>query len=143
MPLPCIYADFNAIEYIDSERTKAEMALTGYGTLSSLARKSLRLEEGMVLILYEPNDIECEVTTHFDHARKDPAGRSGAWVARFDPRKIKDTLRPEERSKEYPCISCGQDFLAHPSKSLRNYTESCTHCGASVMEPMAAPGRAN
>jgi hypothetical protein len=142
MPLPSVYADFNAIEYLDNERRQAEMALTGYGTLSSLARQKLQLQEGMALLLFEPNDIECEVTVHFDSERRDPAGRLGEWVARFDPRTIKDSVQPVEVSATHPCIACGQDFLAQQHAPPRNYTECCSHCGASVMAPMAAPRRA-
>ncbi len=83
MHLPLVDADFNAIEYLDDERTKAEMALTGYGTLGSLARQKIQLQEGMALLLFEPNDIECEVTVHFDAERKDPTGRLGAWAGRL------------------------------------------------------------
>lgn len=142
MPLPRIYADFNAIEYFDNERSVAEMALTGYGTLGSLARQGLRLTEGMALLLYEPNDIECEAVAHFRGSLRDPAGRMGAWVARLDPRNIKDCVQPEELSKQHPCMVCGKDFLAQEPPRTRNYTENCTGCGASVMEPMAPPENA-
>ena len=139
MSPPRIYADFNAIEYLDNERSIAEVALTGYGTLASLARQRLRLVEGMALLLYQPNDIECEAVAHFERFRRDPADRSGEWVARLDARKIRDCLHPEEASNEHPCIVCGRDFLAQPSTVARNYKENCIGCGASVMEPMAPP----
>ena len=142
MPLPYVYADFNAIEYLDNERSKAEMALTGYGTLSSLARQNLQLQEGMALVLFEPNNIECEVTVHFDCVRRDPAGRLGEWVARFDPQTVRDSVQPIEASGAHPCMACGQDFLAQQPTFPRNYMEFCSHCGVSVMAPMAAPKRA-
>lgn len=137
MSLPRVYADFNAIEYLDDERTMAEMALTGYGTLGSLARQGLRLTEGMALLLYEPNDIECEASVHFQVSRRDPAGRMGEWVARFDPRNVKNCTHSGESSRQHPCIVCGQDFMDQESERARNYTENCTACGASIMEPMA------
>jgi len=140
MSPPRIYADFNAIEYLDDERSMAQMALTGYGTLGSLARQGLRLTEGMALLLYEPNDIECEALAHFQSSRRDPAGRMGAWVARLDPRNIRACAHPGESSRQHPCIVCGQDFMAQESARARDYTESCTACGASIMEPMA-PGK--
>ena len=71
MAPPRIYADFNAIEYLDDEPSMAQMDLTGYGTLGSLARQGLRLTEGMALLLYEPNDIECEALAHFQSSRRD------------------------------------------------------------------------
>lgn len=95
MPLPRIRVDFNAIEYTPDAQ-HAMMPLTGYGTLASLARQRLRLSEGMALVLIEPNDIECEVTVHFDRMRTDPAGRQGAWVARFDHRLVRDCVLAEE-----------------------------------------------
>ena len=138
MSMPRIYADFNAIEHT-SNTSAAEMPLTGYGTLASLARQKLRLTEGMALLLFEPNDIECEVTVHFDRSRNDPAGRIGEWVARFDPRKIQDRSHASDSSSAHPCIVCGHDFAAVFLTSGRHYTEVCAGCGASVMEPLAPP----
>ena len=79
----------NAIEYLPGVSC-AEMLLTGLGTLGSLARQGLRLEEGMSLVLVEPNDIECEATVHLDWSRTDPAGRKGEWVARSDHGLVRD-----------------------------------------------------
>ena len=140
MPLPRVYADFNAIEY-PPDAPFAEMPLTGYGTLASLARQGLRLSEGMALMLFEANDIECEVTVHFDHERKDPAGRKGEWVARFNHRLVGDCTSKEQRtSEQHPCIVCGAPSFG--LSASRNYTERCPVCGASVMEPMLPPSRA-
>jgi hypothetical protein len=140
MPLPRVYADFNAIEY-PPDAAFAEMRLTGYGTLASLARQGLRLSEGMALMLFEPNDIECEATVHFDRERKDPAGRRGEWVARFNHRLVKDSTREAEHvSEQHPCIVCGVPSFG--LSATRNYTELCPVCGASVMEPMLPPNRA-
>ena len=137
MSLPRVYADFNAIEYLDGEGSMAEMPLTGYGTLGSLARQGLRLTEGMALLLYEPNDIECEANVHFQVSRRDPAGRTGEWVARFDHRNVRNCTHSGESSRQHPCIVCGHDFMDQGSAWARNYTENCTGCGSSIMEPMA------
>ena len=51
MPLPKVYADFNAIEYLAAEPPLAEIALTGYGTLSSLAAQKLRLSEDLRVLV--------------------------------------------------------------------------------------------
>jgi len=139
MPLPRVYADFNAIEYLGEGPFAAELALTGYGTLASLARQKLRLVEGMAVLLCEPNDIECEAVVHFDSSRKDPAGRSGEWIALIaDHRAIRDSKEADASSNEHPCIVCGNDFATQLIAN-RNYEETCSHCGASVMEPMAPP----
>ena len=138
-----VYADFTAIEYEGEGSTRAHVALTGYGTLASLAKQRLRLVEGMPLLLFEPNDIECEAIAHFDLSRKDPAGRPGEWVGLIaDHRNIRDCTRGAESSREHPCIACGSNFAAQSFSAGRNYTERCTNCGASIMEPMAAPHRA-
>ena len=137
--LPRVYADFNAIEYLDEGRTKAEMPLTGYGTLASLARQRLRLQEGMSLLLYEPDDIQCEAVAHYDPERKDPAGRIGEWVARFDPSRIRTSEENEAVLNGHPCVVCGQDFLAQTPVRAKSYRETCTTCGAHVMEPLAPP----
>ncbi len=140
MPVPRVYADFNAIEYLDGGSSMAEMALTGYGTLASLARQRLRLSEGLLLLLYESNDIECEAVAHFDQSRKDPAGRIGEWVALIDDhRNIRDCTEPPEASNEHPCIVCGNDFASQSLTRGRDYKEICVNCGASVMEPMMPP----
>ena len=138
MPLSRVYADFNAIEY-PLGAALAEMPLTGYGTLSSLARQRLRLSEGMVLVLFEPNDIECEATVHFDTERTDPAGRKGEWVARFNQHGVQDCTRKDEPvTVQHPCIVCGAQTFGQ-EHSCRTYTEECHVCGASVMEPMLPP----
>jgi ribosomal protein L37AE/L43A len=137
MPLPRVYADFNATEHPPGA-SFAEMPLTGFGTLGSLARQGVRLSEGMSLLLFEPNDIECEATVHFDWSRTDPAGRKGEWVARFDHRSVQDVENTiESVSLEHPCIVCRKPFFGH--RQRRAYTEVCINCGASVMEPMLPP----
>ena len=139
MSPPRVYADFNAIEYTGDGKT-AEIALTGYGTLASLARQRLHLVEGMALLLYEPNDIECEAVVYFDSSRRDPAGRKGEWVARIDDHRMtRSSFAPEELSNEHPCSVCGTDFAVRTTTVVRNYTESCPKCGASVMAPLAPP----
>jgi hypothetical protein len=142
MSLPRVYADFNALEYVRDEGSDAVMALAGYGTPGSLARQGLRLEEGMSLLLYEPNDIECEAKAHFDPSRMDPAGRAGEWVARLDPRKIRDSAVAKDVSKAHPCIACGREFFEKSSTTCRNCMEVCTGCGASIMAPMASSNSA-
>ncbi len=52
-------------------------------------RRPCGLEEGMSLILFEPNDFECNATAHFDQSRADPDGLRGAWVARFDRHAVR------------------------------------------------------
>ena len=136
----CIYADFNALEGAAEGAPFAEMEITGYGTLASLARQRVRLIEGMELLLFEPNDIECRAVAHFDAFRRDPAGRIGAWVARIPtPVTVRDSTQAEEPSGEHPCMVCGGNFADQFASFGRNYTETCAYCGASVMAPMAPP----
>jgi hypothetical protein len=139
MQLPKVYADFNAIEYFSKETSIAELRLTGYGTIGSLARQNLRLKEGMKVLLFEPNDIECEAVIHFDALRRDPAGRLGEWVARLDHSTIRDSKEPDQESLDFPCIVCGHVFVWNSPSTLRNYREKCSTCGSSVMAPMAPP----
>lgn len=140
LSLPRVYADFNAIEGPIKGSSILEMPLTGYGTLASLARQKLQLSEGMLMLFFEPGDIECEATVHFDTSRKDPANRVGEWVAQIDPASIRDNNGLEESSNAHPCIVCGHDFMTGlGSSAARNYKEVCICCGASVMAPMANP----
>jgi hypothetical protein len=57
LPLRLIDERIDAIEYLPGVSC-AEMLLTGFGALGSLARQGLRLEKGMSLVLFEPNDID-------------------------------------------------------------------------------------
>jgi hypothetical protein len=139
--IPHVYADFNALPGA-ARRAGVQtvaMEITGYGTLQSLASQGIRLAEGMLLLLYEPNDIQCEAVAHFDKELLDPAGRVGAWVGVLDPSNVKDSAVPEPSSGAHPCISCGFDLSAHLLAHGRKYAEHCPRCGASVMEPMAPP----
>ena len=142
MATPRVYADFNAIEYLPESTMQAVLPLTGYGTLASLSRQRMRLAEGLALILYEPNDIECEGVAHFDATRKDPAGRVGEWVARINHQDIRGCTQDDPQSSEHPCISCGTDLVQALKNCARNYMEHCPKCGESIMTPMAPPADA-
>lgn len=135
---PYIYTDFNAFEYMDDERIRGEIPLTGYGTLASLARQRLRLVEGMMFVAYEPNEIECAAIAHFDPTRSDPAGRRGEWVAVIEARLIRESAQDREESNRHPCSKCSQDLRACPTYQ-RSYSEVCPFCGTSVMTPLDPP----
>jgi hypothetical protein len=135
MSAPHVYADFNGVWFING-RSAAVLLLTGYGTLASLARQKIRLEEEMKLIFFEPNDIECEGAAHFEMTITDPAGRAGAWVALINWDDVRDCIQQEHVS-DYPCIECGNDGAFGCGG---NYEEHCPTCGASVMTPMLPPG---
>ena len=137
--VPRVYADFNGIEYPNPGGPEAEIVLTGYGTLASLCRQGLRLVEGMKLILYEPNDIECEGVAHFDRARRDPAGRSGEWVVRINHTLTRENVTEKDEPNTHPCSSCGVDLHSLFEGLGRSYTEHCSLCGTSVMAPLAPP----
>jgi len=142
MDVPRVYADFNALP---SARPlpgspRVRMEITGLGTIRSLAGQGLRLFEGMSVLLFEPGDIQCLATMHFDLSLADPAGRAGAWTAELDPSEIEDSMLVEQ-TIGHPCLSCGRDLDAYLASAGFNYTQNCPHCGASVMEPMAAPSR--
>jgi hypothetical protein len=134
---PRIYADFNAIEYAQDDPGSAVVAITGYGTLASLARQKLQLAEGMELVIYEPGDIECQGVAHFDTARTDPVGRQREWVVRIDPRKVHNCTELEAPSGSHPCFGCGIDLRPHLRAVGQSYTETCPSCGTSVMAPLA------
>jgi hypothetical protein len=141
MPLPYVYADFNAInamEYQGKGRL-AEMPLTGYGTLQSLANQKLRLAEDMPVVLYEPNDIEVNAVVHFDRTRIDPAGRVGEWVGRFDPEAIRESGRGEMDFDHHLCYGCRNDLKPFLRTVGQRYIEVCPTCGTSVMAPLAPP----
>jgi hypothetical protein len=137
--LPYVYADFNAIEHLASSKNRAQIPLTGYGTLRSLAQQRLRLVNGMRLILFEPEDIECEGVAHFDLNRTDPVGRKGEWVVFIDSSKIRDCTLSPDKNESHPCVVCGTDLTATFEKAGRTYEETCPVCGTSVMAPLFPP----
>lgn len=139
MRLPQVYADFNAIERDTDAGDLAVLPLTGYGTLSSLAAQGLRLSEGMRVLLYEPENIECDALIHFDPSRAEPAGRQGAWVALVRPAEIRPTMLTQNPSQDFPCLACKRLF----AQVERSYREVCSGCGLSVMQPMAPPDSAD
>lgn len=136
---PRIYADFNAIEYLDGSRVEARMSITGYGSLASLSKQKIRLSEGLRLTLFEPGDVEVTGVAHFDPARRDPAGRAGEWVVQFRASEIRDSACGSELTREHLCFSCGENMYTHLDKVGRRYVESCPRCGTSVMEPLGPP----
>jgi hypothetical protein len=137
MSLPRIYADFNSIEGISDN--EATLDLTGYGSLASLSRAKIQLREGMKLLLCEPNDVEVEGTTLFDISLKDPAGRTGRWLVKIDPRLIRDSQYTEANPKSHPCFTCRTELYEHLRTFGWNYNDFCPHCGASIMLPLAPP----
>jgi hypothetical protein len=139
MQIPRAYADFNGIEYDTYNQPSAAIDLTGYGTIASLANQKIRLKEGMVLVLCEPNDIEVKGTAYFDHTLIDPAGRMGKWMARINAKEIKDCEPSEPMHHQHFCSSCEQDLIPHLKEAGQLYKEFCPRCGTSVMAPLAPP----
>ena len=140
MPAPRqVYADFNAIEYPADGSSYARLPLTGYGTLASLAAQKLRLIEGLELVLYEPNDVECTATVHFDSARLGPAGNVGEWVAVIQDNNFRDSEICSGQDFQHLCYGCGIDLEKNQPVGWRSYRELCGRCGTPVMAPLAAP----
>ena len=139
---PRIYADFNAIEYPTDGSSYALLPLTGYGTLASLSRHGLRLTEGQPLILFEPNDIECDATAHFEQTRADPVGTLGEWVALISKNEFRNIVGDEELSLQHPCFGCGVDLNNQEPPGWRSYKEVCNVCGTPVMAPLLPPSAA-
>mgnify|MGYP001371606339 CR=1 FL=1 len=139
---PRIYADFNSIEYLNPDRSLATIGLTGYGTLASLSNQKIRLTEGMLLLLFEPNDIEVEGIAFFDSTKFDPAGRAGEWFARIDARKVRNSSTPEVQCYEHHCFGCGANLASFLKSVGQRYQEFCPHCGTSIMAPLAPPENA-
>jgi hypothetical protein len=137
--LPRVYADFNAIEYDRGGPYYARLPLTGYGTLASLAKQRLRLSEGLELVLFEPNDIECTARAHYEPSRKGPAGILGEWVALIPQNDFCDSMEGSEFVYEHPCFGCGVDLQKNQPPRWRSYHEVCSECGTPVMAPVAPP----
>ena len=140
--IPRVYADFNGIEYSQDPETLDFLKITGYGTLASLSRQKIKLEEGMQLVLVTPNDIECEAIVKFNEEVLCPSGAKGAWVAYFNHNNIKDCVNLEAEDFSHPCFNCGVNLEPHFKLVGRLYKESCPMCGVSVMAPMLKPEKA-
>jgi hypothetical protein len=139
---PRFYADFNGIEYLDADQSHAVLELAGYGALASLGEQKLRLTEGMAVVIYEPDDIEADAVVRFDRARTDPAGRTGAWVAHLDARKIRTCAEGTAMPETHPCFGGGRDLKPHFRIVGQRYNEHCPDCGTDVMSPMLPPSDA-
>jgi hypothetical protein len=140
---PRVYADFNRIEYSKDSESPDSLKITGYGTLASLSRQKIQLEEGMELTLITPNDIECEVIVKFNEKIFCPSGAMGAWVAYFNHNDIRDCIGLEVEEFGHPCFNCGVNLEPHFKLVGRSYKESCPICGVNVMAPMAKPEKAS
>lgn len=138
MELPRVYADFNGIEHSE-DGASAVVHLTGYGTIRSLSNQKLRLAEGMAIVV-ESDDIEADAIAHFDSTLKDPAGRTGAWVARLDPKQFRDAAKGDDFQNGHACFECGKDLKQ--ITYYQRYNEHCPDCGTSVMAPLAPPASA-
>jgi hypothetical protein len=138
-PISRVYADFNAIEHQDVTEGYSLLPLTGYGTLASLSRQKLRLTERQQLVLFEPNDVECDATVYYAKERAGPAGILGEWVAQIKKNAFRDCTGDEELSLEHPCFGCGLDLETHQPAHWRSYHEICAKCGTPVMAPLAPP----
>ena len=136
-PTPRVYADFNAIEH--QEAGYSLLPLTGYGTLASLSKQQIRLLEGQELVLFEPNDVECSATVHYEKNRIGPAGIMGEWVARIPSDAFRDSTGDEPLTLEHPCSGCGLDLEKNQPVHWRTYHEFCARCGTPVMAPLAPP----
>jgi hypothetical protein len=138
-PLPRIYADFNAIEYENDGSCYARVPLTGYGTIASLSKQRLRLAEGQSLVLFEPNDIECNARAHFERERIGPAGLVGEWVAIIPQNDFRDCVGDDELTLEHLCFGCRTDLEQQRPTGWRSYHEVCSNCGTPVLAPLAPP----
>jgi ribosomal protein S27AE len=136
---PRVYADFNAIEYERDGSCYARLPLTGYGTLASLSRQKLRITEGLELVLFEPNDIECNARAHFCPNRCGPATIVGEWVAVIQNNDFRDSINNNDIGFQHPCFGCGIDLEKMQPIGWRSYREVCVMCGTSVMAPLAPP----
>lgn len=134
---PRVYADFNAIEHQDAGCSL--LPLTGYGTLASLSRQQIRLVEGQELVLFEPNEVECEATVYYDRSSVGPAGIVGEWVARIPTGAFRGCTEAEQPTLEHPCSGCGLDLEKYQPVNWRSYHEVCSKCGAPVMALLAPP----
>lgn len=137
MTLPRIYADFNSIEH--HSENEATLDLTGYGSLASLSREKIQLREGIKLLLCEPDDIEVEGTTFFDTSHKDPAGRTGRWLVRINPKLIRDSQYTETNPESHPCFTCRKELSDYLKGVGQRYNEFCPYCGTSIILPLAPP----
>ncbi len=136
---PRIYVDFNALEYARDGSGLAEVSITGYGTLASLSCQKLQLTEGLEVVIFEPENIESLGLTRFDPLRVDPAGRTGEWVVRIDPKQVQDCKVGQTPPNSHPCFGCGIDLQPHLEAIGRSYSEICPSCGTAVMAPLAPP----
>lgn len=140
MIIPRIYADFNGVTSCPERISLTCLNLTGYGTLASLSRHQIRLREGMILIFYDPGDIEVEGRVFYDLTNPGKFTSPGRWLAAVDLDLVKDTEDNDESDlKQHPCFKCRLDLTEYLQIVGRQYKEFCPNCGTSIVYPLLPP----
>jgi len=133
-----IYADFNGVEPCGTDGDELCLDLTGFGTLASLCRHSVKLHRGLCLTFSDFDGLVVTAAVDFDSSRVGP--NSAGWYAKFR----KADLREEEAVTDYdfndhPCFKCRINLKPHFAKVGQQFHDRCPNCGTPVLFPLSAP----
>lgn len=133
----CIYADFNGVEECNSDPSVLCMSLTGYGTLASLSYHKIKLYEGQMLILGDPDDLTVLGQIYFDSTRA--SDNCSGWFAKFYKNEILEETSLVHDYDKHLCFNCRANIKSYLDKVGHQYKEKCPYCNTSVMYPLLPP----
>lgn len=132
-----IYADFNGIEKCEFDPGLLCLNLTGYGTLASLSFYEIKLSEGLILELSDPDGTSVVGAVFFDNNKI--AKNCSGWFAKFRHDEITEGTPLIYDSNTHLCFKCRKNLKSHLDNIGRQYGEECPYCGTPIMFPMSPP----
>ena len=133
-----IYADFNGITGFPNDENEY-LDICGYGTLASLSRHKVRLEEGMAITFFEPGDLEMDATVHFFPDIVDAHNPHGKWFAKLVGMQRDNHADEREPNIPHVCFNCRNNLAQTFKEKGRQYKELCSVCDTPVMYPLLPP----
>lgn len=137
MKYPRIYADYNGIQASPRNPAKLAVALDTFGTLRDLSNAGVRLQDGVMLIIFDysddEEDLENFVTVYWEKARN-------RWLAEFTEDEVVYIPKRERiEITEFLCLKCRTPLQAYIEKNGMNNDSVCPNCGEKIVTAIEPP----
>lgn len=132
-----IYADFNGTEPCSAGDEKLCLDLTGFGTLASLSRHSVKLRRGLSLTFADSDGLTVTAPVEFDPRRV--GRRSAGWIAIFRKKDLRDEEPVDHDFNSHICFNCRNDIKEHLRAVGQQFSARCPYCGTPVIYPLEPP----